>query len=49
MDAKERKKKAEFHHQLIELLTAEPYDEEFYNKLLWGLEIIAIELNKFEK
>ena len=44
MDMNERKEKAKVHYDLIHLLAQCGTDEEFYQRLLWALEIITREL-----
>lgn len=50
MNFEERKEKANFHHELISLLTKNTNnDEDFFKRLLWALERISLELSRFEE
>ena len=46
----ERKEKQELHKKLIDLLLENTNDDtDFFNRLLYGLQIISHELNRFEE
>lgn len=50
MTLEERKEKSQFHHNLVELLTRDvKNDDELFNRLLWALERISLELSRFEE
>ena len=46
MTAKERKEKANFHLELIDLITKNTEtDDDFFRRLIWANEMIAMALN----
>ena len=47
MTVEQRKEKALFHKELVDVLTKCPSDTEYLQRLVWGLEIISNALSSF--
>ena len=49
MDKEKRKKQAEFHKKLIDLLTDTESAEEYYERLVWANQIVANEFSRWQE